>query len=50
MYPDDDFIVAIATNTPAQLPQTTLRPVLDLDDPAHCPQCEAEWKGNKGSF
>ena len=27
------FIVAIATNTPAQLPQTTLRPVLDLDDP-----------------
>ena len=33
LYPDDDFIVAIATNTPAQLPQTTLRPVLDLDDP-----------------
>ena len=24
--------------------------MLDLDDPAHCPQCEAEWKGNKGSF
>ena len=33
LYPEDDFIVAIATNTPAQLPQTTLRPVLDLDDP-----------------
>ena len=33
LYPDDDFIVAIATNTPAQLPQATLRPVLDLDDP-----------------
>ena len=33
LYPDDDFIVAIATNNPAQLPQATLRPVLDLDDP-----------------
>ena len=33
LYPDDDFVVAIATNTPAQLPQATLRPVLDLDDP-----------------
>ena len=33
LYPDDDFIVAIATNTPAQLTQATLRPVLDLDDP-----------------
>jgi molybdopterin-guanine dinucleotide biosynthesis adapter protein len=30
-YPDDDFVVAIATNGP--LPQPTLRPVLDLDDP-----------------
>ncbi len=32
-YPDDDFVVAIATDSPAQLPQTTLRPVLDLNDP-----------------
>lgn len=31
-YPDDDFVVAIATDSPAQLPQTTLRPVLDLND------------------
>jgi molybdopterin-guanine dinucleotide biosynthesis protein B len=33
LYPDDDFIVAIATDSPAQLPQATLRPVLDLNDP-----------------
>jgi molybdopterin-guanine dinucleotide biosynthesis protein B len=32
-YPDDDFIVAIATDSPAQLPEPTLRPVLDLNDP-----------------
>ena len=32
-YPDDDFVVAIATDSPAQLPETTLRPVLDLNDP-----------------
>jgi molybdopterin-guanine dinucleotide biosynthesis adapter protein len=31
-YPDDDFIVAIATDDPARLPQSTLRPVLDLND------------------
>jgi molybdopterin-guanine dinucleotide biosynthesis protein B len=31
-YPDDDFIVAIVTDSPDQLPQTTLRPVLDLND------------------
>src|SRR4029450_4271407 len=31
-YPDDDFIVAIATNSPDRLPQATLRPVLDLDN------------------
>ena len=29
-YMDDDFIVAIATDTPEQLPEATLRPVLDL--------------------
>lgn len=32
-YPDDEFIVAIATDGPDRLPQATLRPVLDLNDP-----------------
>lgn len=32
-YPDDDFIVAIVTDAPRRLPETTLRPVLDLNDP-----------------
>jgi molybdopterin-guanine dinucleotide biosynthesis protein B len=32
LYPDDDFIVAVATDAPDQLPAATLRPVLDLDD------------------
>jgi molybdopterin-guanine dinucleotide biosynthesis protein B len=32
-YPDDDFIAAIATDSPLELPETTLRPVLDLNDP-----------------
>ena len=31
-YMDDDFIVAIATDAPDQLPHATLRPVLDLND------------------
>jgi molybdopterin-guanine dinucleotide biosynthesis protein B len=31
-YPDDDFIVAIATDAPGELPVPTLRPVLDLGD------------------
>ncbi|NDP37237.1 MAG: molybdopterin-guanine dinucleotide biosynthesis protein B [Rhodoferax sp.] len=31
-YMDDDFIVAIATDSPDQLPHATLRPVLDLND------------------
>jgi molybdopterin-guanine dinucleotide biosynthesis protein B len=31
-YPDDDFVAAIATDSPDQLPQETLRPVLDLND------------------
>ena len=39
LYPDDDFIVAIATDSPAQLPQATLRPVLDLNDP----EAVAQW-------
>ncbi len=33
LYPHDDFIVAIATDTPGALPEPTLRPVLDLNDP-----------------
>ena len=32
-YPDDDFVAAIATDAPDQLPEPTLRPVLDLNDP-----------------
>lgn len=31
-YPDDHFVVAIATDSPEQLPETTLRPILDLND------------------
>jgi molybdopterin-guanine dinucleotide biosynthesis protein B len=31
-YVDDDFIVAIATDSPDQLPGATQRPVLDLND------------------
>ena len=31
-YMDDDFIVAIATDGPEQLPHATQRPVLDLND------------------
>ncbi len=32
-YIDDEFIVAIATDDAARLPQATLRPVLDLNQP-----------------
>ena len=38
-YPDDDFVVAIATDAPESLPQATLRPVLDLNDA----DAVAEW-------
>ena len=31
-YPDDEFIVGIATDSPDALPEATLRPVLDLND------------------
>lgn len=31
-YMDDDFIVAVATDSPEALPQATLRPVLNLND------------------
>lgn len=30
-YPDDDFVAAIATDSPGQLPQPTGRPVFDLN-------------------
>lgn len=38
-YVDDDFVVAIATDSPTQLPHATLRPVLDLNDA----QAIADW-------
>jgi molybdopterin-guanine dinucleotide biosynthesis adapter protein len=32
LYQDDDFVVAIATDSPDRMPHPTLRPVLDLND------------------
>ena len=32
-YPNDDFVVAIATDSPAKLPEPTGLPLLDLNDP-----------------
>lgn len=32
-YMDDEFIVAIATDSPEQMPEATMRPVLDLNRP-----------------
>jgi molybdopterin-guanine dinucleotide biosynthesis protein B len=43
-YPDDDFIVAIATDSPGALPEPTLRPVLDLNDP----DAVAQWLEDNG--
>lgn len=43
-YPEDDFIVAIATDAPQQLPEPTLRPVLDLNDP----DAVAQWLVDNG--
>jgi molybdopterin-guanine dinucleotide biosynthesis protein B len=43
-YPDDDFVVAIATDSPGELPVPTLRPVLDLNDP----QSVAQWLADNG--
>ena len=31
-YPDDAFVAAIATDSPGQMPESTLRPVLNLND------------------
>jgi molybdopterin-guanine dinucleotide biosynthesis adapter protein len=44
LYTDDDFIVAIATDTPEQLPTATLRPVLDLNDTDSI----AQWLADNG--
>lgn len=38
-YPTDDFIVAIATDSPAALPTPTGLPLLDLN----CPEAVADW-------
>lgn len=43
-YPDDAFVVAIATDSPAQLPEPTLRPVLDLN----CVDDVAQWLVDNG--
>ena len=43
-YADDDFIVAIATDSPDRLPAPTLRPVLDLNDP----DAVAQWLVDNG--
>lgn len=32
MYPEDDFVVAMATDSPDRLPEPTARPVLPLND------------------
>jgi len=39
LYPEDPFIVAVATDSPDRLPQATLRPVLDLNQP----EAVAQW-------
>ena len=43
-YPDDDFVVAIATDSPREMPLSTLRPVLDLNDP----DSVAHWLADNG--
>ena len=43
-YPDDDFITAIATDSPGQLPTPTQLPVLDLNDP----DAVADWLLSQG--
>ncbi|MDQ6882498.1 MAG: molybdopterin-guanine dinucleotide biosynthesis protein B [Pseudomonadota bacterium] len=44
LYPDDDFVVAIATDAAAALPAPTLRPVLDLN----APDSVARWLVDNG--
>lgn len=43
-YSDDDFIVAVATDSPQQLPSPTQLPVLDLNDA----NAVAEWLISQG--
>jgi molybdopterin-guanine dinucleotide biosynthesis protein B len=43
-YPTDDFVVAIATDSPDRLPVETLRPVLPLNDP----DAVAQWLVDNG--
>lgn len=43
-YPDDAFVVAVATDSPQALPEPTLRPVLDLNDP----DALAQWLVDNG--
>ena len=44
LYPDDVFITAIATDLPAALPEETLRPVLNLNEP----DAVAQWLVDNG--
>ncbi len=44
-YPDDDFICAVATDSPDQLPTPTGLAVLDLNDPA----AVADWLLSQGT-
>ncbi|TNF60151.1 MAG: molybdopterin-guanine dinucleotide biosynthesis protein B [Burkholderiales bacterium] len=44
-YPDDAFIVAIATDSPERMPEATLRPVLDLNRP----DALAQWLLDNGT-
>ncbi|MDD5002099.1 molybdopterin-guanine dinucleotide biosynthesis protein B [Rhodoferax sp.] len=44
-YPEDDFIVAVATDSPDHLPAPTGLPVLDLNDPS----AVADWLVAQGS-
>jgi molybdopterin-guanine dinucleotide biosynthesis protein B len=47
LHTEDDFVVAIATDSPTQLPAATLRPVLDLNDA----DAVAQWLiDNEGRF
>jgi molybdopterin-guanine dinucleotide biosynthesis protein B len=47
LYADDDFVVAVATDSPAEMPTATLRPVLDLNDA----DAVADWLvHNQGRF
>jgi molybdopterin-guanine dinucleotide biosynthesis protein B len=44
LYIEDDFIVAIATDSAQSLPEPTLRPLLDLNDP----DAVAQWLVENG--